>query len=130
MRAGHGILLCELWSSILSDNCTERGARAFFELRKGNLTLQRLGNKRKPANMIEYHPDGIASLCPPENKISLCLVKGVHNMIRTMQQQQACSYRDEEYIKLKFVVVFLPPLPRNAVSTHRNPHEPGEYYRF
>ena len=30
------------------------------------------------------------------------------------------GYRDEEYLKLKIVAAFLPPLPRNAVF---NPHE-------
>ena len=30
------------------------------------------------------------------------------------------GYPDEEYLKLKIVAAFLPPLPRNAVF---NPHE-------
>ena len=36
------------------------------------------------------------------------------------RQRRAYGYRDEEYLKLKIVAAFLPPLPRNAVF---NPHE-------
>ena len=42
---------------------------------------------------------------------------GVH--LRSTQRR-AYGYRDEEYLKLKIVAAFLPPLPRNAVF---NPHE-------
>ncbi len=34
-------------------------------------------------------------------------------------QQRAYGYRDEDYLKLKIIAVFLPPLPRNA---NINPH--------
>ena len=47
------------------------------------------------------------------------LVEGVNNKIRVLQRR-ARGYRDEEYLKLKIVAAFLPPLPRNAVF---NPHE-------
>ena len=49
------------------------------------------------------------------------LVEGVNNKIRVLQRR-AYGYRDEEYLKLKIVAAFLPPLPRNAVF---NPHEPA-----
>ena len=41
------------------------------------------------------------------------LVEGVNNKIRVLQRR-AYGYRDEEYLKLKIVAAFLPPLPRNA----------------
>ena len=47
------------------------------------------------------------------------LVEGVNNKIRVLQRR-AYGYRAEEYLKLKIVAAFLPPLPRNAVF---NPHE-------
>ena len=47
------------------------------------------------------------------------LVEGVNNKIHVLQRR-AYGYRDEEYLKLKIVAAFLPPLPRNAVF---NPHE-------
>ena len=43
----------------------------------------------------------------------------INNKIRVLQRR-AYGYRDEEYLKLKIVAAFLPPLPRNAVF---NPHE-------
>ena len=48
------------------------------------------------------------------------LVEGVNNKIRVLQRRAYGGYRDEEYLKLKIVAAFLPPLPRNAVF---NPHE-------
>ena len=74
---------------------------------------------QKFAEMIEARWDGIASYCHPENKVSLGLVEGVNNKIRVLQRR-AYGYRDNEYLKLKIVAAFLPPLPRNAVF---NPHE-------
>ena len=44
---------------------------------------------------------------------------GINNKIRVLQRR-AYGYRAEEYLKLKIVAAFLPPLPRNAVF---NPHE-------
>ena len=104
----------QLW-----DYRTERGARAFFTRWKDSLKWQRLHSYQKFAGMIEFHWDGIASYCHPENKVSLGLVEGVNNKIRVLQRR-AYGYRDEEYLKLKIVAAFLPPLPRNAVF---NPHE-------
>ena len=46
------------------------------------------------------------------------LVEGVNNKIRVLQRR-AYGYRDEEYLKLKIVAAFLPPLP----SAVFNPHE-------
>ena len=104
----------QLW-----DYRTERGARAFFTRWKDSLKWQRLHPYQKFAEMIEAHWDGIASYCHPENKGSLGLVEGVNNKIRVLQRR-AYGYRDNEYLKLKIVAAFLPPLPRNAVF---NPHE-------
>jgi len=59
------------------------------------------------------HWDGIASYCRPENKVSLGLVEGLNNKIRVLQRR-AYVYRDEEYLKLKIVAAFLPPLPKSA----------------
>lgn len=103
----------QLW-----DYRTERGARAFFERWKDSLKWQRLKPYQKFARMIESHWDGIASYCNPDNKVSLGLVEGVNNKIRVLQRR-AYGYRDEEFLKLKIVAAFLPPLPRNA---NINPH--------
>jgi transposase len=62
--------------------------------------------------MIERHWDGIAAYCKPENKVSLGVVEG-NNKIRVLQRR-AYGYRDEEYLKLKIIAAFLPPLPRRA----------------
>jgi len=98
----------QLW-----DYRSERGARAFFERWQDSLRWQRLEPYRKFAAMIESHWDGIASYCHPENKVSLGFVEGVNNKIRVLQRR-AYGYRDEDYLKLKIVAAFLPPLPRNA----------------
>lgn len=103
----------QLW-----DYRTERGARAFFERWQDSLKWQRLDPYRKFAKLIESHWDGIASYCHPENKVSLGLVEGVNNKIRVLQRR-AYGYRDEEFLKLKIVAAFLPPLPKNA---NINPH--------
>ena len=92
---------------------TERGARAFFERWKQSLRWQRLGPYRKFADMIERHWDGIAAYCRPENKVSLGMVEGLNNKIRVIQCS-AYGYRDEEYLRLKVIASFLPPLPENA----------------
>ena len=98
----------QLW-----DYRTERGARAFFTRWKDSLKWQRLHPYQKFAEMIEAHWDGIASYCHPENKVSLGLVEGVNNKIRVLQRR-AYGYRDNEYLKLKIVAAFLPPLPRKC----------------
>jgi transposase len=103
----------QLW-----DYRTERGALAFFERWKDRLKWQRLEPYRKFAKLIESHWDGIASYCHPENKVSLGWVEGANNKIRVLQRR-AYGYRDEEYLKLKIVAAFLPPLHRNA---NINPH--------
>jgi len=41
------------------------------------------------------------------------LVDGLNNKIRVLQRR-AYGYRDEEYLKLKIVAAFLPPLMRRA----------------
>ena len=63
--------------------------------------------------MVEKHWFGIASYCHPDNKVSLGLVEGLNNKIRVLQRR-AYGYRDEEYLKLKIIATFLPPLPKNA----------------
>ena len=98
----------QLW-----DYRTERGARAFFDRWKDSLKWQRLKPYQKFAQMIENHWDGIASYCHPDNKVSLGLVEGLNNKIRVIQRK-AYGYRDEEYLKLKIIAAFLPPLPRSA----------------
>ena len=62
--------------------------------------------------MIERHWDGIAPYCDLDNKVSLGLVEGLNNKIRVLQRR-AYGYRDEEYLKLKIIAAFLPPLPQN-----------------
>ena len=104
----------QLW-----DYRTERGARAFFERWKDSLKWQRLAPYRKFTELIDAHWDGISSYCHPQNKVSLGLVEGINNKIRVLQRR-AYGYRDEEYLKLKIVAAFLPPLPRNV---NINPHE-------
>ena len=92
---------------------TEGWARAFFERWKQSLKWQRLTPYEKFAAMIERHWEGIASYCHPENKVSLGLVEGRNNKIRVLQRR-AYGYRDEDYLKLKIVAAFLPPLTRSA----------------
>lgn len=98
---------------------TERGARTFFERWKDSLRWKRLNPYQKFTALVEKHWDGIASYCHPDNKVSLGLVEGVNNKIRVIQRR-AYGYRDEEYLKLKIIASFLPPLPKNAQI---NPHE-------
>ncbi|QBQ54402.1 transposase [Nitrosococcus wardiae] len=51
-------------------------------------------------------------------KVSLGLVEGLNNKIRVLQRR-AYGYRDEEYLKLKIIAAFLPPLPK---FTKNDPH--------
>jgi transposase len=92
---------------------TESGARAFFQRWKQSLTWQRLTSYETFAAMIDRHWAGIASYCHPENTVSLGLVEGLNNKIRVLQRR-AYGYRDEDYLKLKIVAAFLPPLTRSA----------------
>jgi len=97
----------QLW-----DYRREMSARAFFERWKDSLKWQRLEPYVKFAKMIDRHWDGIAAYCNPDNKVSLGLVEGLNNKIKVLMRR-AYGYRDEEYLKLKIVAAFLPPLPRS-----------------
>jgi len=82
------------------------------------LKWKRLKPYVKFAAMVERHWDGIASYCHPDNKVSLRLVEGGNNEIRVIQRK-AYDDRDEEYLKLKIIASFLPPLPKNAqINSH------------
>jgi len=89
---------------------TERAARVFFDRWKQRLRWQRLKPYQKSAQMIENHWDGIVSYCRPENKASLGMVEGLNNNTKVIQRT-AYGYRDEEYLRLKIIASFLPPLP-------------------
>jgi len=97
----------------LWDDKTARGARAFFERWKDGLKWKRLKPDKKFATMVEKHWNAIASYRHPDNKVSLGLVEGINNKIRVVQRR-AYGYRDEEYLKLKIIASFLPPLPKNV----------------
>ena len=98
----------QLW-----DYQREGWARAFFDRWRESLKWQRLKPYEKFATMIERHWDGIAAYCRPENKVSLGVVEGLNNKIRVLQRR-AYGYRDEEYLTLKIISAFLPPLPRRT----------------
>ncbi len=98
----------QLW-----DYHREASARAFFERWKESLKWQRLKPYEKFAAMIEKHWAGIAAYCTEGDRVSLGLVEGLNNKIKVLQRK-AYGYRDEEYLKLKIVAAFLPPLPKNA----------------
>jgi transposase len=98
----------QLW-----DYETEGWARRFFEHWRDALKWQRLEPYVKFAAMIDRHWDGIVSYCHPENKFSLGMVEGLNGKIRVLQRR-AYGYRDEEYLKLKIIAAFLPPLGRKA----------------
>ena len=99
----------------------EGWARAFFERWRESLKWQRLKPYEAFAAMIERHWDGMAAYCRPENKVSLGVVEGLNNKIRVLQRR-AYGYRDEEYLKLKIISAFLPPLPKRA---SRGPLKPA-----
>ena len=110
IRKGHN------YRVIVSDLDRERPIWVGGEGRKeADIDLQPY---RRFAELIESHWDGIASYCHPEHKVSLGLVEGINNKIRVLQRR-AYGYRDEDFLKLKIVAAFLPPLPRNA---NINPH--------
>jgi len=48
-----------------------------------------------------------------ERDVLKCMVEGLNTKIRVLQRR-AYGYRDEEYLKLKIVAAFLPPLGRKA----------------
>jgi len=111
-RLNTAYLLKEAFGQLWSYR-SERGARAFFERWKQSLRWQRLAPYQKFVKMIERHWDGIAAYCHPDRKVSLGLVEGLNNKIRVIQRS-AYGYRDEDYLKLKIIASFLPPLPQNA----------------
>lgn len=96
----------QLW-----DYQSEVWARRFFERWRDALKWQRLPSFEKFARMIDRHWSGIASYCNPNNKCSLGMVEGLNNKIRVIQRR-AYGYRDEEFLKLKIIASFLPPLGR------------------
>lgn len=98
----------------------EGWARRFFENWKNSLRWQRLKPYEKFAAMIERHWEGVVSYCNPENKVSLGCVEGLNNTIRVIQRT-AYGFRDEEYLAMKIITHFLPPLPDHAEITHTIP---------
>lgn len=90
-------------------------ARAFFERWRDSLRWQRLTPYERFANMIENHWEGIVSYCYPENKVSLGMVEGINNKIRVLQRR-AYGYHDDDYLNLKIVAAFLPPLAQHGSS--------------
>ena len=98
----------------------EGWARRFFENWKNSLKWQRLKPYEKFAAMIERHWEGIVSYCKPENKVSLGCVEGLNNTIRVIQRK-AYGFRDEQYLAMKIITHFLPPLPDHAKITHTFP---------
>jgi len=90
---------------------------------KQSLTWQRLTPYETFVAMIDRHWEGLASYCHPENKVSLGLVEGLNNTIRVLQRR-AYGYRDEDDLKLKIVVAFLPPFTRVQKKTHCDPRRP------
>lgn len=50
------------------------------------------------------------------HKVSLGLVEGLNNKIRLIQRS-ACGYRDEDYLRLKIIASFMPPLPEKSAKT-------------
>ncbi len=63
--------------------------------------------------MIERHWGSIVSYCRPENKVTLGIVEGLNNKIGLLQRR-AYGYQDDDYLNLKGVAAFLPPLPQHA----------------
>lgn len=104
----------------LWDYQSETWARKFFDNWRSSLKWQRLPAFEKFADMIERHWRGIVSYCNPGNKVSLGCVEGLNNTIRVVQRQ-AYGFRDEDYLAMKIITHFLPPLPENAKITHTNP---------
>jgi len=78
-----------------------------------SLKWQRITPYEKFAAMLDRHRESIAANCHPENKVSLGLVEGLNNKIRVLQRR-AYSFRDEDYLKLKIISAFVPPLTRSA----------------
>ena len=92
----------------------------------GGLHVEHLGWLANNSRYTQRFATHVGKLCRdmPDKAVAemerlRLLVEGVNNKIRVLQRR-AYGYRDEEYLKLKIVAAFLPPLPRNAVF---NPHE-------
>lgn len=100
----------QLW-----DFKTPGGAHRFLQRWRDSLKWQRLPSYEKFAKMIDKHWDGIASYCNPENKCSLGMVEGLNTKIRVLQRR-AYGYRDEQFLKLKIIAAFLPPLGREGLK--------------
>ena len=96
---------------------TESGARTFFTRWKQRLKWHRLTSYETLVAMIDRHWNSSASYCHPENKVSLSLTEGLNNKIRVLQRR-AYGYREEDYLSLKIIAAFLPPLTR---STEKDP---------
>src|SRR5262249_49490820 len=87
----------------------EGWAGRFFENWRSSLKWQRLKPYEKFAAMIDWHWDGIAAYCRPDNKVSLGFVEGLNNKIRVIQRR-AYGLRNEDYLRLKILTCMLPPL--------------------
>lgn len=88
-------------------------ALAFFKKWKEALKWQRLAPYEKFAKMIERHWSGLMAYCEEENKPPMGMVEGLNNKIKVLMRK-AYGYRDDEYLYLKIVASFLPPLPRHC----------------
>ncbi len=107
-RLNKGYLLKEQYGQ-LWDYYRPEWARKFFAKWRTSLRWQRLPEFEKFASMIEKHWDGIIPSCNPDNKVSLGLVEGFNNLIRSLQRR-AYGYRDEDYLRLKILTQKLPAL--------------------
>jgi transposase len=88
---------------------SEAWARRFFENWRQALKWRRLKPYEKFARMIDWHWDGIAAYCQPQNKVPLGFVEGLNNKIRVLQRR-AYGLRDEEYLRLKILTCMLPEI--------------------
>lgn len=113
-RLNVAYLLKESFGELWSYN-TPGWARRFFDNWRESLKWQRLPSFEKFAAMVDRNWEGIASYCQPENKVSLGMVEGINNKIRVLQRR-AYGYRDEEYLKLKIIAAFLPPLNQSPAN--------------
>ena len=57
------------------------------------------------------------------------MVEGLNNKIRVIQRS-AYGYRDEDYLRLKVIASFLPPLPETPDCTHTDPRRPQKTGRI
>lgn len=85
----------------------EGWARQFFTRRREQLKWQRRRLFETFATLIEKHWQGIVGLLRTRNKVKPGFVEGMNNKIRVIQQR-VYGYRDEEYLRLKILTIFLP----------------------